>query len=77
MLCDCRSFSMYKWLRCVACVCVVVTGHGVGAALNVHEGPQSISMRFHNLTPLQPNMVGVLQCVHRARKRVTNLLETW
>jgi len=22
------------------------TGHGVGAALNVHEGPQSISARF-------------------------------
>jgi Xaa-Pro aminopeptidase len=33
------------------------TGHGVGAALNVHEGPQSISTRFWNTTPLLPNMV--------------------
>ena len=33
------------------------TGHGVGAALNVHEGPQSISPRFDNLTPLQAGMV--------------------
>lgn len=33
------------------------TGHGVGAALNVHEGPQSISFRFGNLTPLQKGMV--------------------
>ncbi|KAL4527940.1 hypothetical protein Ndes2526B_g07731 [Nannochloris sp. 'desiccata'] len=33
------------------------TGHGVGAALNVHEGPQSISARFWNTTPLLPNMV--------------------
>ena len=30
------------------------TGHGVGAALNVHEGPQSISPRFGNPTPLRP-----------------------
>ena len=33
------------------------TGHGVGAALNVHEGPQSISSRFWNTTPLLPDMV--------------------
>ncbi|CAM9423954.1 unnamed protein product [Sphacelaria rigidula] len=33
------------------------TGHGVGAALNVHEGPQSISSRTANTTPLQPGMV--------------------
>ncbi|KAL6964795.1 Aminopeptidase P2 [Sarracenia purpurea var. burkii] len=33
------------------------TGHGVGAALNVHEGPQSISFRFGNMTPLQIGMV--------------------
>ena len=33
------------------------TGHGVGAALNVHEGPQSISPRFGNLTPLEAGMV--------------------
>ncbi|CAI5464864.1 unnamed protein product [Closterium sp. Yama58-4] len=33
------------------------TGHGVGAALNVHEGPQSISPRFGNATPLQAGMV--------------------
>ncbi|XP_020212955.1 aminopeptidase P2 [Cajanus cajan] len=33
------------------------TGHGVGAALNVHEGPQSISHRFGNLTPLVKGMI--------------------
>ncbi|XP_059645968.1 aminopeptidase P2 [Cornus florida] len=33
------------------------TGHGVGAALNVHEGPQSISYRFGNMTPLLKGMV--------------------
>ncbi|KAL5566074.1 hypothetical protein UlMin_029238 [Ulmus minor] len=33
------------------------TGHGVGAALNVHEGPQSISFRYGNLTPLQKGMI--------------------
>ena len=33
------------------------TGHGVGAALNVHEGPQSISARFGNTQPLLPAMV--------------------
>lgn len=32
------------------CVCA---GHGVGAALNVHEGPQSISTRYWITTPLQ------------------------
>ncbi|XP_022150774.1 probable Xaa-Pro aminopeptidase P [Momordica charantia] len=33
------------------------TGHGVGAALNVHEGPQSISFRFGNMTGLQTGMI--------------------
>ncbi|MFS7946137.1 putative xaa-Pro aminopeptidase [Helianthus anomalus] len=33
------------------------TGHGVGAALNVHEGPQSISFRFGNMTPLHKGMI--------------------
>ncbi|KAK8329897.1 hypothetical protein V6Z12_A11G357200 [Gossypium hirsutum] len=33
------------------------TGHGVGAALNVHEGPQSISYRYGNTTPLQKGMI--------------------
>jgi len=33
------------------------TGHGVGAALNVHEGPQSISPRFTNQTPLKEGMI--------------------
>lgn len=31
------------------------TGHGVGAFLSVHEGPQGISKR--NTTPLQPGMI--------------------
>jgi len=33
------------------------TGHGVGAALNVHEGPQSISTRYWIDTPLAAGMV--------------------
>lgn len=33
------------------------TGHGVGAALNVHEGPQSISFRFGNMTPMLKGMI--------------------
>lgn len=33
------------------------TGHGVGAALNVHEGPHGIGMRYNNTTPLQVNMI--------------------
>ncbi|XP_065632318.1 aminopeptidase P2 [Quercus suber] len=33
------------------------TGHGVGAALNVHEGPQSISFRYGNMTPLLRGMI--------------------
>jgi len=49
-----ESLSTYLCLLCVLYVChmcVVVcegrhgTGHGVGAFLNVHEGPQSISFR--------------------------------
>lgn len=33
------------------------TGHGVGAALNVHEGPQSISTRYWITTPLEVGMI--------------------
>eukprot|EP00568_Trieres_chinensis_P013779 CAMPEP_0183295854 /NCGR_PEP_ID=MMETSP0160_2-20130417/3650_1 /TAXON_ID=2839 ORGANISM="Odontella Sinensis, Strain Grunow 1884" /NCGR_SAMPLE_ID=MMETSP0160_2 /ASSEMBLY_ACC=CAM_ASM_000250 /LENGTH=812 /DNA_ID=CAMNT_0025457393 /DNA_START=114 /DNA_END=2553 /DNA_ORIENTATION=+ len=33
------------------------TGHGVGAALNVHEGPQSISPRFANKEAMKAGMV--------------------
>ena len=33
------------------------TGHGVGAALNVHEGPHSISPRFANKEVLKAGMV--------------------
>lgn len=33
------------------------TGHGVGAALNVHEGPHSISARYGNTCGLKPGMV--------------------
>jgi len=33
------------------------TGHGVGAALNVHEGPHSISPRFGNKEVLKSGMV--------------------
>lgn len=33
------------------------TGHGVGAALNVHEGPQSISPRWGNKESLKKGMV--------------------
>jgi len=33
------------------------TGHGVGAALNVHEGPQSISPRWLNKEVLKKGMV--------------------
>lgn len=43
------------------------TGHGVGAALNVHEGPQSISSRFHITTSLAAHMVGVLRACSNLR----------
>jgi Xaa-Pro aminopeptidase len=33
------------------------TGHGVGAALNVHEGPHGISPRFTHLEGLKKGMV--------------------
>lgn len=33
------------------------TGHGVGAALNVHEGPHSISPRWANTEVLKPGMI--------------------
>ena len=33
------------------------TGHGVGAALNVHEGPQSISTKYANTQPLKEGMI--------------------
>lgn len=42
---------------CILFSNVVGTGHGVGAALNVHEGPQGISFRFGNMTPLQKGMI--------------------
>jgi len=33
------------------------TGHGVGAALNVHEGPHSISTRYGNVQGLKEGMI--------------------
>ncbi len=33
------------------------TGHGVGAALNVHEGPHSISPRWANKEPMKKGMI--------------------
>ena len=33
------------------------TGHGVGASLSVHEGPQGISKAFANRTPLDVGMI--------------------
>lgn len=33
------------------------TGHGVGAGLNVHEGPHGISPRYNNTTPLEAGMI--------------------
>jgi len=33
------------------------TGHGVGAALAVHEGPQGIAQRYDNKTPLEAGMI--------------------
>jgi Xaa-Pro aminopeptidase len=33
------------------------TGHGVGAYLNVHEGPQSIAPRGENTAPLEPGNI--------------------
>ncbi|KAJ8613881.1 hypothetical protein CTAYLR_008685 [Chrysophaeum taylorii] len=33
------------------------TGHGVGAALNVHEGPQSISPRYANTQVMRAGMI--------------------
>ena len=33
------------------------TGHGVGAALHVHEGPAAIAQRWENTQPLRPGMV--------------------
>mmetsp|Transcript_16804 Transcript_16804/g.50883 ORF Transcript_16804/g.50883 Transcript_16804/m.50883 type:complete len:382 (+) Transcript_16804:1151-2296(+) len=33
------------------------TGHGVGAGLNVHEGPQSISARYGNQVGLREGMI--------------------
>ncbi|CAH8283714.1 unnamed protein product [Eruca vesicaria subsp. sativa] len=36
------------------------TGHGVGAAFNVHEGPQSISFQYGNMTPIQNGMINLL-----------------
>lgn len=42
---------------CSPCALRVCAGHGVGAALNVHEGPHSISMRYHITAPLAAGMV--------------------
>jgi len=44
------AVSCCALLCCVVLLCV---GHGVGAALNVHEGPQSISTRYWITTPLE------------------------
>lgn len=33
------------------------TGHGVGAAMNVHEGPQNISGKYTNTTALKSGMI--------------------
>ena len=33
------------------------TGHGVGACLNVHEGPHGIAPRYGNTYPLKPGMI--------------------
>jgi Xaa-Pro aminopeptidase len=41
------SRTWCDWLLCLS------AGHGVGAALNVHEGPQSISTRYWITTPLE------------------------
>lgn len=47
----------YRFLTWLSFSFYAGTGHGVGAALNVHEGPQSISYRYGNMTPLQKGMI--------------------
>ena len=46
-----------KWSEKLTSSCHTGTGHGVGAGLNVHEGPQSISARFGNMTALECGMI--------------------
>ena len=45
------------------------TGHGVGAGLNVHEGPHSISTRYYNTTPLEVRHKEHLASLTRLRWR--------
>ncbi len=53
------------------------TGHGVGCFLNVHEGPQSISLRSSS-APLEENMVLSIEpgCYHEGKYgiRIENLV---
>jgi hypothetical protein len=57
------KLARYAWLSSIQCSLTSLspsfsgTGHGVGAALNVHEGPQGISTRFGNTTGLQKGMI--------------------
>ena len=51
------ALSYYGFMTWLSCSFYSGTGHGVGAALNVHEGPQSISYRYGNMTPLQKGMI--------------------
>ena len=37
------------------------TGHGVGAFLNVHEGPHNLSQNMKNDTPLEAGMVVTIE----------------
>ena len=39
---------------------MIGTGHGVGAALNVHEGPQRISPHLDPHPPPQPLLPGMI-----------------
>ncbi len=62
--CSCTPVHQIKgeqtgFSHALVCICVILahTGHGVGAALNVHEGPQSISSRYTITTPLVAGMV--------------------
>ena len=55
------------------------TGHGVGAALNVHEGPQGISPRYSNLNVIRAGMVLSNEPAYYERDefgiRIENLLQ--
>ena len=48
-----RLHCLYGPTRCM----VHGPGHGVGAALNVHEGPISISAKYGNRVGLEEGMV--------------------